>query len=363
MRRFLTTALSTVPAAFVLFATAPTTLAGQMPVSANPAALTGTVRGEHGAPLALVSVTLIGESVSTRTDSAGVFALKNVPPGSHTVLFRRIGFRSVERRWVAQSGDHCDVAVTMVPLPPQLDRVVVEAARTTRMRGTSSIVGSVVDSVGRPVANADVRLLASGLSTATDSAGRFEFRSLAAGSYILRVRRHGLRSANAVMQIVDDDDRGISIKQFNLPVKTSERDRAAASGYGVADSGFDEFDYRGRTRLPSAVFGPADLFQANGKSLDLVLEQFRDVPSADTRRVRSLAAATDEGDCLLIDGRRPIRRPLNSFLASDLQLIEVYRRNALVDSYLASQMSGLAHCGGTVDRHPVYFVLWTRALR
>src|SRR6185503_11785710 len=142
-------------------------LDAQTPVAAT-STLSGTVHDATGAALADVTITLVGEPLSTRADSIGRFTLRDVPAGRHTALVRRIGFQSVEYRWTAQSGRALQVDVAMMPVTRQLDRVVVEAPGNSRRRGTSSIGGSVRDSTGAPVPNADVRLLGAGLSTITD---------------------------------------------------------------------------------------------------------------------------------------------------------------------------------------------------
>jgi len=356
-------------AAFLTLSLIATTVIGQTPAPATQVAgglLSGVVRGVGGAPLRDVDVTLLGETASTRTDSAGRFALRDVPPGGHTALFRRIGYRSIEYRWVAQSGRGLQIAVAMTPVPRQLDRVVIEAPGVSRRRGTSSISGTVTDSAGDAVGGADVRLLAGGLSTVTDSTGRFEFQMLAAGSYIVRARRHGLTSTNYVMQVADDDNRGITLKLFGLPKATNPRDAARASGYGVADAGFDAFDRRERASSARIVLGPGDLFRANRAPLDFVLQQYRDATSMRTPRSTMTGEGTgssEEGDCLLIDGRRAVYQPLRSFTSLDVQLVEVFGRNAFVDAFVVSQMDAFRECRGSMDHHPSYFVLWTRSLR
>ena len=340
--------------------------AGRAQTPAASGALTGIVRDVSGAPLRDVNISLVGETAATRTDSAGRFALQDVPPGGHTALFRRIGYRSVEYRWVARAHVTIEIAVAMTPVPRQLDRIVVEAPGASRRRGTSSIGGTLTDSAGTAVSGADVRLLGAGLSTITDSSGRFEFQQLPAGSYIVRARRRGLTSANYVMQIADEDSRGITLKLFALPRRTSSRDSAVASGYGVTDAHFDAFDRRTRTDAGRTVFGAGDLFRADGASLDFVLHQYRDQNAMRRRAsatVREGVGSTDDGDCLLIDGKRGAYQPLRSFRSTDVQLVEVFRANAFVDSYVLSQMQSLRECDGSADHHPGYFVLWTRSLR
>jgi hypothetical protein len=351
--------------AFVLIATA---AGGQTPAPAAQIAsssLSGTVRNIAGAPLADVNVTLLGESAATRTDSGGNFALRDVSPVSHTVLFRRIGYGSVEYRWIAKPDGAVRIQIVMTPIAQQLNRVIVEAPGTSRKRGTSSIGGTVIDTAGRAVSGADIRVLGSGMSTVTDSTGRFEFQTLAAGSYIVRARRQGLTSVNYIMQIADDDARGITLKMHVLPRKSSSRDGASDSGYGVSDGGFDAFDRRERIASTIVVLGPGDLFRASGASLEFVLQQY--LPAALTAGRRTSAVATgmgsaDDGDCLLIDGRRAMYQPLRTFTAREVQLVEVIRTSVWPDEFVLSQMGGLAECRGTMDHHPIYVVLWTRSV-
>jgi hypothetical protein len=346
-----------VAGAFVVLAIVGRSASAQVPAPAPAVAtgsLAGVVRDVGGTPLPDVTVTLVGESAAARTDTAGRFVLYDVPAGSHTALFRRIGYRSVEYRWTARADRGLEVAVTMTPVPRALERVVVEAPGASRRRGTSSIAGTVSDSSGRGVAGADVRLLGAGLSTLTDSNGTFEFQLLAAGSYIVRARRPGLTSGNYVMQIADDDNRGITLKLYGLPRKTGARDTAVASGFGVADMAFEAFDRRARTSFRYPTLGPADLFRRQGMPLDLVLQQYRD---------ERVTPSSEEGDCLIVDGRRASYQPLRTFTTLEMQMVEIFRKNAFVDEYIVSQMDGVRECRGTMDRHPPYFVLWTRRLR
>lgn len=351
--------------AFLLFTATASTVRAQTQTNVPPgapASLSGIVRNAAGSPLSEVSVTLTGETEATRTDSSGRFDLRDVPPGNHAALFRRIGYQSVEYRWVGQPSSGLQIAVTMKPAPRLLDRVVIAASGTSRRRGTSSIGGTVVDSAGAPVAEADVRLLGSGLSSVTDSSGRFAFETLVAGAYIVRARRRGLTSANYVMQIADDDSRGITLKLYGLSRKTNPRDTATASGYGGGDAAFDAFDRRERTGSRHPILGPADLFRANRASLDFVLQPYGEVASSRDGRM-SRAGPDGGGDCLLIDGRRPVYRPLRSFTSVEIQLVEAFRANAPVDDFIVSQMETITECRGSAERHPSYFVLWTRALR
>jgi hypothetical protein len=346
---------------------APATIAAQTPAPAPPAtaSLSGVVRGLGGAPLPDVDVSLIGETGGTHSDSTGHFVLRGITAGGHTALFRRIGRGSVEYRWTARAGRDLQVTVTMAPAAQQLDRVVVEAPGLKRRLGTSTVGGRVVDASDHAVVGADVRLLGTGLSTISDSSGGFTFQSIPAGPYIVRARRRDLQSASYPVQIADDDNRdGITLKMHAF--LTGERDPESAAGYGAADVAFDEFDHRERANPAERVIGPADLFRADRAPMDFVLQQYRDRPAAHSSKPLAMndgSRSVEDGDCLLVDGRRAIYQPLSSYSSSDVQLVEVFHAGSFADQTVVSHMDGISQCQGTMDHHPTYFVLWTRWMR
>jgi hypothetical protein len=182
----------------------------------------------------------------------------------------------------------------------------------------------------------------------------------------VRARRSGFSSGNYVMQIADDDSRGITLKLYGLPKKTGPRDTALASGYGVADAAFDAFDRRARTSTRYPTLGPADLFRRLGAPLDITLQQYREqrpTRASEVSPVPEPRTPSEDGDCLIVDGRRASFQPLHTFASVDVQMVEVFRKNVFVDDYIVSQMDGLRECRGSMDRHPPYFVIWTRRLR
>lgn len=334
---------------------------------ASSGSLSGVVRDTAGAPLRDVAVALVGGSVAARSDSSGRFTLRGVPPGERTAVFRRIGYRSAEYHWVARPGVALQVAITLVESPTELEPIVVTApGRGARRRGTASIDGTVLDSTGAPVVGADVRLLGAGLTAVTDSEGRFSFRQLEARTYIVRLRRRGLRSSNLVMQLMEGDARGVTVRMFGLPVGTRPRDVDAASGYGVSDAPYEAFDRRNRAASGRRIVGPNDLFRASGVPLDALLRQYRS-PGTPLRGGGPTAGwpasgPEEDGDCVLVDGRYPVYRPLGTFSSRDVQLVEVLRPTD-ADVTLDPALDALAECRATLGRHPPYFVVWTRGMR
>ncbi len=63
--------------------------------------------------------------------------------------------------------------------------------RATMAQSTGTIAGAVRDSAGQPVPGVDVVLIPAIRHVRTDSLGRFEFRALDDGQYVVRARRVG----------------------------------------------------------------------------------------------------------------------------------------------------------------------------
>src|SRR5215470_4572566 len=77
------------------------------------ATLAGFVRDSAGRPVPSAEIVLIGTTYAARSDSAGQFALSNIPPGAYRVWFRRLGFGSSQFDWSARFGERTEVAVVL----------------------------------------------------------------------------------------------------------------------------------------------------------------------------------------------------------------------------------------------------------
>lgn len=315
-------------------------------------AVTGFVHDSAGQPLGNVQVGIVGEQLSTRTDSSGRFALRRLPPGRDTLLFRRIGYRSARIPLEASMERDRHMDVVLRPVAHQLDRVVTEAPGPRGRRGRSSLRGSVTDSLGHPVDGADVWLLGAGLSTETDRSGEFEFRVLPAASFILRIRHVGFAPSTLAIQLADDDHRGTSVRLSSIRRLRTANDSARASGYGAPNLPFDEYDRRRRMNPTEVTVGPADLFRSEGSALASRLQRYR-----------SSLSVESESDCILLDGRHALYEPLDSYAAVDVRLIEVLRPTDMDDGFVTSAMESIPECRSHAARHPTYFVLWTRSVR
>ncbi len=67
-------------------------------LSATGGTVSGRVTTSSGAPVADVQVSLTDLHRSTTTDSTGRYAITDVPAGTFTLTFQRIGFAPVVRR-------------------------------------------------------------------------------------------------------------------------------------------------------------------------------------------------------------------------------------------------------------------------
>jgi hypothetical protein len=93
------------------------------------AILRGVVRDTSGRALAGAQVLLDGSKYQARTDSGGGYSI-SADPGSHTVLFRQLGYEPQEKRTRLVRGEVVVVNATLVRSEaPELDTVTVRGAR------------------------------------------------------------------------------------------------------------------------------------------------------------------------------------------------------------------------------------------
>lgn len=103
--------------------------------------LVGAVSDSLGAPIPSAQVSLDGDSVSARTDTAGRFRLARVQPGTQTVEVRRVGLERARLAVDIAPGTTTTVALTLGK-SRLLDPILVTAQRMRNMPG-------VVDAVRR----------------------------------------------------------------------------------------------------------------------------------------------------------------------------------------------------------------------
>src|SRR5436190_345363 len=123
----------------VLFAASPSALAAQQ---------TGTVSGtvlaaKDGAPLASVSVVIVGTARTALTNAQGQYHVA-IPAGAVTVRARLIGYESAEQRVTVQAGQTATADFRLAATPLTLNEIVVVGARTSRTATETPVPVDVV---------------------------------------------------------------------------------------------------------------------------------------------------------------------------------------------------------------------------
>ena len=354
--------------------------AGQNPAQTalSPATIAGVVRDSTGAPIADAEVVVRELTQGTRTNARGEFTLRDIPPGAYQVWFRRLGYRSVDYNWEARPGERTEVTVVLHSVPRTLDPVVVRAEEDRRIKGTSSILGLVVDSSGTPVDEAEVQLVGANRIGVTRTNGGFLFRPLPVGQYLIRVRKLGYAPTNMTLNLVDHDDREVIIKMRALPVTLDAMTIAARSGYAPDDHALEDLDKRlrwqsfktivaGRDRLET--FGTMGLDQAmaglGGAGAIQVaarMAQAKQVPRLFGPGEPAPKTAFGD-DCILLDGKTQLHQPLRSFSAAQVEMLEVYPAGTEVTGTVAEKMRSPECRAQSLLEHPAYYVIWLRGSR
>ncbi len=171
-----------------------------LPVAAQQQAATvrGTIRDSTGLPLARVEVSY--RDVRTLSDTGGRFRLTPVPLGRVTVKFARDGVTLGEMQ----------ANVTADTMPDVRVEVIGDRSEPRTLRG------SVVDSAGTPVRDANIDVVTAMMEGRTDSLGQFVIRDLPARRHIVRVRRVGYAPTYLTADLTDSASRRVRIvvRQF-----------------------------------------------------------------------------------------------------------------------------------------------------
>ena len=107
--------------------------------------ITGKVTGPDGSNLPAISVTVKNTGIGTATDVNGMYSINtNLRPGTYTLVFSGVGFRSKEESLQVDNSASNTVNVTLTDDALNLDEVIVTgvSAGTTRKQ-----LGSYVSTV------------------------------------------------------------------------------------------------------------------------------------------------------------------------------------------------------------------------
>lgn len=84
------------------------------------------------------------------------------------------------------------------------------AASNRPVRGT--LTGTVTDSLGAPIFDAEIELVGLGNRTETDEAGAFRFTGLSSGRVVVRARRLGFAPASIEVQVADEGSGNVVLR-------------------------------------------------------------------------------------------------------------------------------------------------------
>ena len=197
------------------------------------------------------------------------------------------------------------------------------------LRGAGGLRGTVQTLDGRPLANALVRLSATGLDTRTDSAGRFVLAATPTGTWTLDVRALGYAPRQQPVDLVPGDTVAQVVALVRAQVMDTVKVRANAVARTALGPTLTAFEERRRQGL-GRFFGPADLEE-------MLLSRFTDVLRTVPGVRLELSGRTDRvitmrgtyGRCVptvLVDRMRmPGTDALDSFVPSErIAAVEVY---------------------------------------
>ena len=130
--------------------------------------------------------------VETRTDSLGEFRICGVADSAVAN--------------VVAAGPHSSTGEVQVVVGPlgiaRLNLRLAEVAEGETSPAPGTLVGTVTDSLGTPISDAQVSLDGDSTSVRTDAAGKFRLTSVQPGTQTIEVRRVGLEPARRVIDIV-----------------------------------------------------------------------------------------------------------------------------------------------------------------
>jgi TonB-linked SusC/RagA family outer membrane protein len=131
------------PTGQILLVAEPQQLNGGPPQPAQ-GSIRGTVRTRtDGAPLTGVAVSVTGTRFAASTDADGRYVITGVPPGSHRLQARRLGYGSRDTSVVVREGEQTVVDFALSAAATQLERVVVTGYGATIRRDVTGAIASV----------------------------------------------------------------------------------------------------------------------------------------------------------------------------------------------------------------------------
>lgn len=331
--------------------------------------LGGVVRDERGAPIAGADVLVLGTARRTRTNAEGVFALTGLVPGIVDVRIRRLGFVATDGEALIAEGKRTNLQVTLRRLAAVLDTVAIRAQVFNELSGT------VVDSLGRPMADVDVALTGVERTTVTGPDGRFVFTDIPPGTWMLRARRASHQRQVFSVRMAEKMERDIRITLRGLRDGLSDELSRIASGAGWQDSIAWADQGRRRAWLDGSagatgatVVSAEELQGMRGIPLDLALRERAPLasqrmglapgPRGPTSLGGARPASSDAAPaCVLEDGIFPNDdRPLATWQADQVESLELWPPGSEDTRTICIRFLARSPCG--CNRSVPYYIIW-----
>ena len=166
------------------------------PAASDSGTITGQVVSRTGVFLGFGIVNIPAAHIGTVADQLGCFTIIKVPPGTHTVSCKNVGFARMQIEGVEiRPGQTTHLAFVMNEVPVTCPPRWAGAPRPdpgVDPKRTATIEGTVFDSGGSVLAAVSVVAIPLQTVGLTDSEGRFRLPGLTPGKYTVLVRKAGL---------------------------------------------------------------------------------------------------------------------------------------------------------------------------
>ena len=305
----------------------------------------GRVRDENSLPVSFAQVHMTPGDRRVVADRNGEFVIGALQTGDYELTIRRIGYEPAHVK-VHVPSDEGWIPIMLQSLPRVLDSVRIRE-RASALRYT----GIVIDDLDQPVVDAEVIAAgASDLGVRTNSDGQFRLLKPQKGTLVLRVRKFGYAPYFGSLTLQAEREDTIRMKRH--PTDLPEAYIRAESGFGRDTFAYAELDRRMRWKLSSGgVASREDLDQF--ADLDLCQALMR-TTLAGKMGLRESGCGTPR--CVIIDGLQPLQRPLNAFMAAEVEAFEYHQKDW--SGTLASRIQDA--CFMRVARDQGGFVIWLR---
>ena len=218
---------------------------------------------------------------------------------------------------------------------------------------SAALIGSIHDSEGHPIDNADVSIVSMNALARTDSAGRFQLRSLDPVRVTVTIRRLGFdpESFEFTLHAMTDDSVAVTMQQ-NVQLLDAMKSNSTLSHRFAALEDF----YKRRSRGTGGSFlTRAEIERRNTTVLSEVL---RDVPGVRILRgagvqqggVRFASSSTRSQVCkpnVWIDGQLARDMEVDEIPANDVEAMELYPGPSTTPMQFSQQATSYA-CGAVV---------------